>query len=152
MVNIIHKVVIKAPLATVYNALATIEGIASWWIEDTEGVPKPGGHIDVYFHTPSGERRGSMRMEVTALEPDKAVHWRIQTGPEEWRGTEVAFKLHRDGDYTVVMFSHRNWREESELMAHCSTKWAVFMLSLKELAETGKGKPAPHDVKIDNWN
>ena len=152
MVNNIHKVGIKAPLATVYQALATVKGIASWWIEDVEGVSEPGGHIDIHFGAPSGERKGSMRMEVVVLEPDKTVHWRIRTGPDQWVGPEVAFKLHRDGDYSIVMFSHRNWREENEFMGHCSTKWAVFMLSLKELAETGKGKPAPHDVKIDNWN
>jgi len=31
-------------------------------------------------------------------------------------------------------------------------KWATFLLSLKDLVETGKGKPAPDDLKIDNWN
>ena len=39
-----------------------------------------------------------------------------------------------------------------EFMAHCSMKWAVFLLGLRELMETGKGKPAPADMKIDNWN
>jgi hypothetical protein len=37
-------------------------------------------------------------------------------------------------------------------MAHCSMKWAVFLMSLRDLVETGTGKPAPQDVKIDNWN
>ena len=37
-------------------------------------------------------------------------------------------------------------------MGHCSMKWATFLLSLKELAETGKGRPSPEDLKIDNWN
>jgi hypothetical protein len=31
-------------------------------------------------------------------------------------------------------------------------KWAVFLLSLRDYIETGKGKPSPHDLKIDNWN
>jgi hypothetical protein len=31
-------------------------------------------------------------------------------------------------------------------------KWATFMLSLKDLVETGKGKPSPNDITIDNWN
>ena len=91
MVSIIHKVGIKAPLATVYKALATVEGIAGWWVETIEGVSQPGGHI----HTPGREGKGSLRMEVTAMEPDKAVHWRIQAGPAEWIGTDVEFKLHR---------------------------------------------------------
>ena len=37
-------------------------------------------------------------------------------------------------------------------MHHCSTKWAIFLMSLKSLLETGKGAPHPNDVKIDNWN
>jgi hypothetical protein len=31
-------------------------------------------------------------------------------------------------------------------------KWATFLLSLRDYVETGKGKPSPHDLKIDNWN
>jgi hypothetical protein len=31
-------------------------------------------------------------------------------------------------------------------------KWATFMLSLKQLVETGTGRPSPVDFKIDNWN
>lgn len=37
-------------------------------------------------------------------------------------------------------------------MHHCSTKWAIFLMSLKAYLETGAGQPSPHDVKIDNWN
>jgi hypothetical protein len=31
-------------------------------------------------------------------------------------------------------------------------KWATFLLSLRELVETGTGRPSPDDLKIDNWN
>ncbi len=37
-------------------------------------------------------------------------------------------------------------------MHHCSTKWGVFLVSLKWLLEKGKGAPEPNDIKIDNWN
>lgn len=53
---------------------------------------------------------------------------------------------------TILNFGHRNWQEPVEFMAHCSTKWAVFLMSLRALVETGQGKPAPEDLKIDNWN
>jgi hypothetical protein len=33
----------------------------------------------------------------------------------------------------------------------CSTKWAVFLLSLKSLLETEKGAPAPNEIKLDRW-
>jgi uncharacterized protein YndB with AHSA1/START domain len=152
MTDIIHRVGIKAPLSNVYAALSTIEGIAGWWTANTSGVSGPGGTIDFEFATPGGERIGAMTMEVMALDPDKQVRWRCAAGPEEWIGTEIVFDLSRDGDYAIVVFGHRNWREAVEFTAHCSMNWAIFMLSLKELVETGKGRPAPDDIKIDNWN
>jgi hypothetical protein len=93
-----------------------------------------------------------MTMEVIALRADKEVHWRCKAGPEEWIGTDMAFELSQSGDYTIVHFGHKNWREAVEFTEHCSTKWAMFMLSLKEFLETGKGRPSPDDIKIDNWN
>ena len=34
----------------------------------------------------------------------------------------------------------RHWREDGEFRAHCSTKWASFLLSLRDLVETGRGR------------
>lgn len=39
-----------------------------------------------------------------------------------------------------------------EFMNHCSTEWAVFLLSLKKFVETGEGEPAAHDVKVRDWH
>ena len=152
MADIIHRVGIKASPAEVYAALATVEGVAGWWTKETTGTSKPGGEIDVRFLTPQGKEIGGMTMEVVALEPNRKVHWRFRKGPEEWIGTDAIFDLTQDGDFTIVRFGHRNWREPVEFMAHCSMKWATFMLSLRELVETGRGRPSPNDIKIDNWN
>jgi uncharacterized protein YndB with AHSA1/START domain len=152
MVEIIHRVGIKAPVSKVYAALSTIEGVAGWWTRETTGVSKPKGTMEVGFLTPAGKRIGGMSMEVIALDPDRKVHWRFRTGPEEWIGTDAVFDLSEQDGYTIVRFAHRNWREAVEFTEHCSMKWAIFMLSLKDLVETGKGRPSPDDIKIDNWN
>ena len=102
MIDIIHRVGIRARPSRVYAALSTIEGVAGWWTKETSGVSKPGGTIDFQFSSPSGERIGGMTMEVLGLDPDKEVHWRCNAGPEEWIGTDVVFKLTQDGDYTIV--------------------------------------------------
>ena len=152
MVDIIHRVGIKAPVSKVYAAVATVEGVAGWWTKETSGSSKVGETMEVRFLTPDGNEIGGMKMEVKALEPNKKVHWRFEEGPAEWIGTDAVFELSQQGDYTIVLFGHRNWREAVEFTAHCSMKWGTFMMSLKELVETGKGKPSPHDIKIDNWN
>lgn len=152
MVQITHRVGIKAPISKVYAALSTVEGVAAWWTKKTTGVSKSGEKINVRFISPGGKEIGNMDIKVMELDPDKKVHWRFTSGPEEWIGTDVIFNLSQVDEYTIVLFSHKNWRELVEFTAHCSMKWATFMLSLKDLVETGSGKPSPEDVKIDNWN
>ena len=51
-------------------------------------------------------------------------------------------------DETVVLFTHADWREPVEFMAHCSARWAYFLLSLKSYLEIGKGTPFPEDLKF----
>ena len=152
MVDIIHRVGIKKPVSDVYRAISTVDGIAGWWTKETTGVSKSGGHIDVQFSRPSGERMGGMTMEVVELEPDRRVHWRFRSGPAEWIDTDAIFQLSEDGDFTIVRFGHRNWREPVEFTEHCSTKWATFLMSLKAFVETGKGQPAPDHVRISDWH
>ncbi len=152
MVDIIHRIGIKSPAAEVYKALSTIKGLANWWTEEVEGGEQVGGKIKFCFRSESGEIKGEMAMEVQKLSPQKEVRWRCIDGPAEWIGTDVSFELSQQDDQTIIIFGHRNWREPVEFMAHCSMKWAIFLLSLREYVETGKGKPSPHDLKIDNWN
>jgi uncharacterized protein YndB with AHSA1/START domain len=147
MVDILHRVGIKSSVAEVYTALTTTEGLAGWWTTNTQGQGDDlGGVLQFRFDA------GGFDMKVLELDPGKRVLWEVVAGPDEWVGTQVSWDLDQAGDYAVVLFGHRGWKEPVEFMHHCSTKWAVFMMSLKSLVETGKGAPDPHDVKIDNWN
>ncbi len=114
MADIIHRVGIKAPLSKVYAALSTVEGIAGWWTQHTSGASKVGEKIGVRFHAADGKEIGSMNMEVKALDPNKKVHWCVTSGPEEWVGTDVIFTLSQQGEYTIVLFGHKNWRDANE--------------------------------------
>ncbi|MDE2398479.1 MAG: SRPBCC domain-containing protein [Burkholderiales bacterium] len=152
MMDIVHRIGVKAAPAQVYAALATIDGLAGWWTRDTSGSSHPGGHVDFRFRTPTGEEIGGFGLEVLELAPERKVHWRVTQGPAEWIDTDIEFELSTQDGYTIVMFGHRRWREACEFMAHCSTKWATFLLSLRDLAETGRGQPAPADLKIGNWH
>lgn len=72
----------------------------------------------------------------------------MRGGPEEWIGTEITFQLVWKENQTFVLFKHANWKEPVEFMHHCSTKWAVFLLSLKDWLERSEGRPHPYDIKI----
>jgi uncharacterized protein YndB with AHSA1/START domain len=148
MVDIVHRVGIKSSSSDdVYKALTTREGLSAWWTNNTQGETKVGGVLQFRFGA-----AGGFDMKVLELHPAERVLWQVVDGPKEWIGTKVSWELKKDGDYTIVLFKHQGWKEPVEFMHHCSTKWGVFLMSLKSLLETGKGAPEPHDIKIDNWN
>ncbi len=78
--------------------------------------------------------------------------YEVVEGPKEWIGTKISWELKQEDGFSIVMFKHQDWKEPVEFMHHCSTKWAIFLMSLKSLVETGKGAPSPHDTKISNWH
>lgn len=139
MVDILHRVGIGAPPKDVYNALTTLEGIRGWWASYATGSAAKGG-VTHY---------GFCDMEVINAEPDRLVEWRCTDGPAEWIDTEVSFRLEWKDDQTFVMFKHAKWQEPVDFMHHCSTKWATFLLSLRDLLETSRGHPLPNDLKIE---
>ena len=145
MVDILHKVGIKSPPDDVYKALTTLDGLSAWWTSNTQGDSKTGGVLQFRFGA------GSFDMKVLELEPAQRVLWQVVNGPDEWMGTKISFDLKQQGDWTIVLFKHQGWKEPVEYMHHCSTKWAVFLLSLKALLETGKGAPWPNEIKLDSW-
>jgi uncharacterized protein YndB with AHSA1/START domain len=148
MFDILHKVGIRSSTQDVYRALTTLQGLAGWWTNDTRGRPDLGGVIEFHFGT-----RGFFKVKVLELEPSKRVIWQVIEGPEEWVGSKISFDLSQDGDEATVFFKQQGWKEQSEFMHHCTTKWAMFLMSLKALVETGKGTPFPDDVRISvNWD
>ena len=151
MLDILHRVGMKSSLDEVYKALATREGVAGWWTNEAQGESKVGGALEFRFSA-GGKEIGRMVMKVLELQPNKRVSWQVVDGPAEWIDTKISFELQQEGEYSIVLFKHQGWKEPVEFMHHCSTKWAIFMISLKSLVETGKGAPSPEDIKIDNWN
>lgn len=147
MFDIVHRIGMTKPLEEVYRALATPEGLAAWWTTDTSGRSEVGEKLSFRF----GDI-GGFDMEVLELDPAGRVRWSVVDGPPEWIGTEVDWQLDQRDEWTIVQFAQRGWREQVEFMGHCSTKWAVYLLSLKELVETGRGRPTPDDIQISDWH
>lgn len=147
MVDILHRVGIKSSTEAVYKALTTREGLAGWWTNNTQGEGKVGGVLQFRFSA-GGAEIGGFDMKVLELDPARRVLWEVVDGPPEWVGNKISFELKQSGDHAIVLFKHQGWKEPVEFMHHCSTKWAIYLMSLKSLVESGKGSPNPNDPHI----
>jgi|SRR5450755_469456 uncharacterized protein YndB with AHSA1/START domain len=137
---------VKASPEEIYKTLTVPEKLAQWWTSDTRGSgTKVGDTLEFWF----GD--SCEKFNVTALKPGKQVIWKAPKGQElaEWDDTEITFDISTDDKQTYIRFRHSGWRENTDFYAHCSMKWATFMLSLKDLLEKGKGRPRANDLPIN---
>jgi len=144
MAEIKHRVGIGGSVADIYKLLSTNQGLSQWWTRDTQCAGGVGSIIQFRFGDDGPD------FEVVELVPDRLVRWRHSGKmPGEWIGTEIIFELEQQNHQTILLFSHYNWKQSSSFLAHCSTKWGIFMMSIKSCIETGLGHPYPNDVHID---
>jgi Activator of Hsp90 ATPase homolog 1-like protein len=149
MPDIRHRVGIAAAAETVYEEVATTQGIANWWSRDVEGESQPGGRLTFWF----GRPEPAAVMEVVDLTAPRHVGWRCVEGPDDWVGTTLDFEVENcGGGETALVFTHAGWREPVEFMHHCSTKWATFLIGLRSGLEGGAFTAHPDDTRISsNW-
>ncbi|NVK22562.1 MAG: SRPBCC domain-containing protein [Kangiellaceae bacterium] len=145
MATIYHKVGVKASTDAIYEALTTDQGLSGWWTSTTDGAGDVGSIINFRFN------EIVVQFEVAELVPNKKVVWKHHADmPEAWTPTHVSFELEQTDEQVFIHFKQYDWEEETPFFAHCNLKWAVFLLSLKDLLEKGQGQPFPNDVQIDH--
>ncbi|MEO8925157.1 MAG: SRPBCC domain-containing protein [Caldimonas sp.] len=138
-----QRLVLEAPVATVYAALTTPEGLRGWWTEDCDGDRHVGGT----FHVRFGVNHKDMRIE--GLQANREVRWLCTAAymaqfarKDEWVGTRLIFRLSADAQgRTVLDFEHIGLVPAFECYDLCNDCWQYVLGSLRGLVETGRGTP-----------
>ena len=140
-----HEIHINASPNEVYHAVADLKQLAHWWTTDTRGKSAVGAKLEFWFYG-----HFSAEMVVTALKASKLVRWRVtERSIPDWINTEIEFNIFRRDGQTILHLRHTKWPEDAEMFPECSMHWAIYLLSLKEFVETGKGRPHPYDLPVN---
>ncbi|MFC5498937.1 SRPBCC domain-containing protein [Caenimonas terrae] len=139
-----RQLVLSAPAADVYQALATQQGLQGWWTQSCEADGHAGGRATFRF----GQTRKVMRID--RLEPGREVRWHCIEShiaiagvpPDEWRDTQIVFRLTpRGAAQTVLDFEHIGLTPALACWGACNKGWDHFLGSLRSLVESGEGAP-----------
>jgi uncharacterized protein YndB with AHSA1/START domain len=136
MIDIKHKLVIKASAEIVFNAITTQEGLESWWAKQTMAKPEVG-FVDVFTF---GTNRNELR--ISELTSNKRLVWEVIVSIDEWVGTTISFDLEEREGKTILRFAHAGWKAQADTYSECNYAWGRFMTSLKSYCETGVGTPS----------
>lgn len=151
MATLHHQVWINAPVAKVYEALATAEGLGRWWAPHTATETDAGL---VLAHHP-GPGHGDVKMKVLETTPNRRVRWEIisthpQSSPASgWTGTRITFDISERENpgprlgmsagpphLAVLEFRHSGWDEDSGYFGFCNFAWGETLLMLKQWCES----------------
>lgn len=134
MANIEHIQYISAPVDKVYDVLTSARGLAEVWTQELTFVAELGAVNAFKF----GDEAPTM-MKITELAKNEKMSWHCMDSDPEWVGTNVSFALRQVGEKTSVTLRHADWRSVTEFYRFCNYNWAIFLLSLKQFCEEGKG-------------
>ncbi len=150
MATIRHHVLIDAPVAKVYQALSTAEGISTWWDKQT---PTQTDRGLVLAHNP-GPEHGVVQLRVIELVPNKRVEWEcISTHPKgspasAWTGTHFIFEITARNNIpsfasTLIRsapprldFCQDGYDERSEFFEFNKVAWGEVLQNLKQVMES----------------
>ena len=144
MHDIVHELTIAASLEDTYAAVATGPGLATWWSDDvtlepagaSDGSPAEGDVLTVGFD----DRSVLIQLRIDVLngpeeEGPALAHLTCLDGPEEWPGTQLAFRIEPEGGGTAVRFWHGGWEYEDGALPRCSFQWAMYLDALRRSLE-----------------
>jgi uncharacterized protein YndB with AHSA1/START domain len=140
--HILMQFDIEADRETVHRALATEEGIRSWWSKRTDG-PSPGdGSAGPQLRVSFPDVPQPFEFSV-ARDDTTQVEWVTGGFPPWWAGTTIRWDLADNPDKpgTRLLFSHRDYAPDNPVIPIVTPAWAQIIGRLKAYAETGVAQP-----------
>jgi hypothetical protein len=142
------------------KAFNAIENFRGWWSEEIEGPTDQLNEIFFYHY----KDVHLCRIKLIEIITDRKLvyqvidnHFNFIKDTSEWINTKLIFELMKEGDKTKIIFTHEGLVPEYECYNVCHDAWTSYIQgSLKNLIETGKGKPngkegGLNDELVEKW-
>ena len=126
----------------VFKAVNNVRG---WWSEEVEGGTEKLNDVFLYHY----KDVHIAKMKLVEVIPDKKVVWQVLDNhfsftkdKSEWVNTKIIFEIAKKDGKTELRLTHEGLVPEYECYQVCFDAWTSYIKgSLKNLIETGKGKP-----------
>ncbi|MBP6730589.1 MAG: SRPBCC domain-containing protein [Chitinophagales bacterium] len=132
---------------TPQQAFDAITNVRGWWSENIEGPTDKLNQVFIYRY----KDVHISKIKITDLVPGQKVVWQVLENhfnftkdKTEWTGTTIVFEISEQSGKTQVRFTHQGLVPQYECFDICSNAWTTYINgSLKDLINTGTGKPNP---------
>lgn len=138
MKTILHTVDIRTVKPKkVFEAIATEAGLSGWWTTRVKADVRVGGIVDFRFGATFNPD-----MEITVLEESRRISWKCVGGHDPWLDNLFFFEIEARGEGSILFFRQEYSQElNDEEYGRYNFNWGFYLESLRQLIETGKGRP-----------
>ena len=130
-----HQVGVVGDINTIFRAMHEPAGLDRWWATKTDGKPEIGEVLDLHFSDVV-----TLSFKIVALRENSLIHLHCISGPRSWQDCDLTFSFRQDKDQVWVGLVHENAVASDDDFLYFTTKWTCYLLSLRDLIETGKGR------------
>ncbi|MFT3824024.1 MAG: SRPBCC domain-containing protein [Chitinophagaceae bacterium] len=128
----------------VYKAVNNVRG---WWSQDIEGNTDKLNAAFRYHY----KNVHVTKLKLVEMVPGKKVVWlvldnyfKFTKDNSEWKGTKICFEIEKQGEQTLLRFTHIGLVPAYECYEICRDAWGDYVnKSLHDLITKGKGDPNP---------
>lgn len=116
----------------VFKAATNVRG---WWqgLFEEEIIGKTQDLNDEFTFR-AGDGAHYSKQRVIELVPDQKVVWLVTEGElsfvekkDEWKGTKIIFDISKQGNKTLVKFTHEGLNPHVECYDSCSSAWQMYL-------------------------
>ena len=142
--DIVHELIAHVPPEKVYAALTEPEQLASWFTDEVEAEANLHGSVDVGAKAAFHFRQGVIRVQITELEPNRKVVWKILQGLPGWEGVtgEMTWVLSTPYPGTMIHFTHSGWLSMGGPYPSSNHKIGSLIDQMKSFVEASEVEPA----------
>ncbi len=134
------ELTVAAPPARVFAAIATPDGVTSWWTPIVAGSLAPGTRFELGFP----ESDTTIELRVERARPSALVEWTClgHSAQPEWEGTILEFRLtERAHGATDVAFRHAGLARELGCQGSSEHEWDRALEALRAAIEADDAAP-----------
>ena len=142
MPNLPYLFAIKSPRVQVFRAIASPEGLNSWWTKTCSGEPVEGSTYELGFGP-----EYTWQAKVSRCIPDSEFELVLTKADSDWQGSRLVFRLREKKGSTEVDFQHLGWPTDNEHFRISCYCWAMYLRLLRRYVEFGE--TVPYEDRLD---
>lgn len=139
-----HFIGVNATKEKIFNAISTPQGLQKWWSTNANGIVKEGETLSLIFNELT-----TLNFKYQEIKPNRKLILTCFDSFKSWNKTQLVFELEeKEGQIFLTLIHGKINEDDIESLTYFSSKWTIYLLSLKQLLETGKGTPYPNELKL----